>query len=69
MEKKQAEDILNAALALSKPIDTLIDNMQTLSEGDERKQMLKAAGDIMGILAIHIVFPIVKQYPELDPDK
>ena len=69
MDKKSAEDILSAALAMSRPIDVLVGEIYALPDGEEKKGMFRAMGDIMGALAMHIVFPIVKQYPELDPDK
>lgn len=69
MEKKQASDILESALGLSRPLDQMLADLHALPPGQEKEEMMKALGDIFKVLTMQIVFPIVKQYPELDPDK
>ncbi len=69
MEKKQASDILESVLALNRPLGQVMDATEALPDGTERAEMVKAVGEILKILTLNIVFPIVRQYPELDPDK
>ena len=40
-----------------------------LSDEKEKAECVKALGDVMGIIAKNFVFRIVRQYPELDPDR
>ena len=69
MDKEHAVSILEATLFLDSHINELVRRVETLPNQEEKNRLCKAIGDVMGLLARHITFPIVNQYPDLDPDK
>jgi hypothetical protein len=69
MNKDVAKRILDAALALDVPIGVLDTLITQLEDGKEKEECLRALGNVIGIITKDFVFRIVRQYPELDPDK
>ncbi len=69
MDKKYASSILEAALALDPHIGALMAQIDALPDSEEKTEMSKATGDILKSMTLDIIFPILKQYPELDPDR
>jgi hypothetical protein len=63
-----ASRILKAVLALDGPIGQLDGLISQLDDGEEKKECLRALGNVMGTLAEHFFFRIVWQHPELDPE-
>lgn len=43
--------------------------IRSISDEEERKAHLQSLGCLMGDLWIGLQMPIVRQYPQLDPDK
>jgi hypothetical protein len=69
VEKTQARSILRAIESLGGDLNKIDDLIRDLPDGDERKALLQVLGTVMGMLVTDIMHPIVRQYPELDPDK
>jgi hypothetical protein len=69
MEKDLASRIVKAAVALDAQIGELDGLISQLDDEKEKAECVKALGDVMGIIAKNFVFRIVRQYPELDPDR
>lgn len=69
MDKVHAAAILRSALSFDDHIGAIYYNLDLLADGEEKERLKKATGDVMAIITRHIIFPITKQYPELDPDK
>ena len=69
MEKTQARSILRAVESLGGDLNKIDGLIRNLPDGDERKALLQALSSVMGMLVTDIMHPIVRQYPELDPDK
>jgi hypothetical protein len=69
MEKDMAARIVKAAVALDAPIGELDGLISELGDHEEKAEYGRALGDTIGIIAEHFVFRIVRQYPELDPDR
>jgi hypothetical protein len=69
MEKNIALRMLNAALALEKEIGDLDELVTELEAGAEREVLVRALGNIIGILSEDFVRRIARQHPELDPDR
>jgi len=68
MKKDVAAKMLKAVLALDAPIGELDGLVSRLDDGEEKKECIRALGEVMGIIAEHFFFRVVRQYPELDPD-
>jgi hypothetical protein len=69
MQKDIAVRMLKAALDLDTQIGELDGLVSELGEGPERRECASALGNIIGIITKDFIFRVVRQYPELDPDK
>ena len=69
MEKDIATRMLRSALALEKEIGELHGLMIQLEDGAEKEELVRAWGDIIGVLTKEFVLRIVRLYLELDPDR
>jgi len=68
MEKALADIILKSVLNLGKGLNDLDPIVREVNDFDERKRLLICLGVVMSELNAGIVIPIIKQYPEMDPD-
>lgn len=68
MEKTLAGIILKSVLNLGKGLNDLDPIVREVNDLDERKRLLICLGVVMSELNAGIVIPIIKQYPEMDPD-
>ena len=64
-----ASRILRAALALEAQIGELDGLIGQLNDENVKDECVRALGDVIGIITKNFVFRIVRQYPELDPDR
>jgi hypothetical protein len=69
MDKASAAAILKSAVSFDAHIGSILHQIELLEDGEEKQRLHKAIGEVMLTLTRHIIFPIVRQYPELDPDK
>lgn len=69
MQKDMAIRMLRAALDLEVQISELDGLVSELGDGLEKHECARALGSIIGVITKDFVFRIVRQYPELDPDK
>lgn len=69
MEKAVAARIMEAALSMGNEISKLDSIISELKSGHEKEELIQALGDIMGVLTREFVFRIVRDHPELDPDR
>jgi hypothetical protein len=69
MERDIASRILKAALSLEAQIGELDGLVSQLDDDHEKDECARALGDVIGIITQSFVFRIVRQYPELDPDR
>lgn len=68
MDKDMASRMLKAVVALEGKIGELDVLVSQLDE-KERDEYVCALGNVIGILSEKFVRRIVRQYPELDPDR
>ena len=69
MQKDIAKRILESALSLVSKINRLDLQIMHLSNTEEKKDFVEALGSIMSILTRDIVHRILREHPELDPDR
>ena len=68
MDKAPAEHVLLAALSLDDALGALDIAISGVPDAKERKALAKQLGDIIGRVNEAFIRPIVKQYPDLDPE-
>ena len=69
MEKTLASQIMDAAVALGGQVSKLDTHISLIEDASEKKEFTEALGNILRTITFDIVFRIMRQYPELDPDK
>ena len=69
MNKDIAGRILESALALGNEINKLDAQISQINDAKEKDAFAQALGGVMGILTRDIVLRIVREHPELDPDR
>jgi len=69
MEKALAAKLINSVLQLSGQLNDIDEQLQALPEDTEREALLRALGSVMFELDSGLIRPLVRQYPDLDPDR
>jgi hypothetical protein len=69
MEKAVAGRMMEAALSTGNEIGKLDSIVSELENGREKEELVRALGNIMSVLTRDVVFRIVRDHPELDPDR
>jgi hypothetical protein len=69
MEKTVAGRLMEAALSTGNEIGKLDSIVSELENGREKQELVRALGNIMSVLTRDVVFRIVRDHPELDPDR
>lgn len=67
MKRETAERLLNALQGISFDEATML--TYEITDDAERRLFRKALADAMQILGVDLTMHIVRQYPDLDPDK
>ena len=69
MKRDTAVALMDALLRLSPPFDELTDITYQIQDEAERVFVRRRIADAMQSLGYDLVMHIVRQYPDLDPDK
>ena len=69
MQKEDASQILESAPSLEKGVGKLDSQISQLVDPKEREEFAQALGRIMEILTRDFVFRIVREHPDLNPDR
>ena len=56
-------------MAFDAPIGKLIELVDEIADPGEKAVFNRAVGDLMGQIYAKLMVPILRQYPDLDPDK
>ena len=68
-DKKCLESILQYALSFDEGIQKIINESKKLENEEVKTRVQDAIGYVMKELTLKIIFPIYKQYPELDNER
>ena len=60
---------MEAALSLDEGIGRLDGIVSDMSDGQEKKELVKALGEILRVVTKEFVFRVTREYPDLDPDR
>jgi hypothetical protein len=67
VEKKLASTIIRSTRSLNEKLGEIDLAISEMPNGMEKDKYIKALGNVIGTLSRNIVFPIVQEYPDLDP--
>jgi len=68
MERSVAEELMQALLALDRPLNRATELTGKIADVDERKAARRVIAEITSNVYTELIRPIVRQYPDLDPD-
>lgn len=69
MNLNSAKTVLSALLKIRPTINELLDSTELIEDEAERLAFRRRIAEVMHVLAYDLVMHIVRQYPDLDPDK
>ena len=69
MDKTTAKRLLNLYLKVGDPLNEAILIIGTLPDVEEQKQLRRSIGELISTVYIDMIRPIVREYPDLDPDR
>ncbi|WP_193369030.1 hypothetical protein [Pelagibius marinus] len=69
MERKTAIKLLATIEAMAPQFDEITSLTYEIVDETERKEFREKVAEAMSLLAYDLVMQIVRQYPDLDPDK
>lgn len=69
MERKIAEQLIELALALDEPLNQATALSLQIEDLEEQKAVRRVIGETTGRLYTDLIVPIIRQYPDLDPEK
>lgn len=69
MERGVAEQLMKELLALSGPLNTATSLTNQISSKEEQAVMRRGLGELMNTIYADLMRPIIRQYPDLDPDR
>lgn len=67
IDKEFAAELMRACLSISEPFNNLTLITDELDEG-QRRRFRHELGEIYGTIYGRIMIPIIREYPDLDPD-
>ena len=69
MERKIAERLMNEMLALGRHLDQAGELTKQMVDAEERVAFRKGIGEVVGSVYTEVMIPLIRQYPDLDPDR
>lgn len=69
MEKNIAEQLIKKFLDTDEPLNAAVKITEQIKNEEERIKFRRGVAEIMGRIYTDLELPIIRQYPELDPDK
>jgi hypothetical protein len=69
MERRVAELLMAQLSQLDRPLNAATQITDQIVDGAERKQFRRGIGEIISKVYTELMRPIVREYPDLDPDK
>jgi len=69
MEKPLASRLMDALVGFDVPLGKVGMLVDEIADPKEKRAFVQAWGDVMGRIYKDLMIPILRQYPDLDPDK
>jgi hypothetical protein len=69
MERATAERLMLIFRGLDAPFNEAAAVIETITDEATKKEFRRALGEVMGHTFTDLMVPIIRQHPDLDPDK
>ncbi len=68
MNKELATDLMADLLALDASMNSVVERIKLIENQDENDSLKQAIYKVIGDVYCDLMRPIIRQYPDLDPD-
>lgn len=68
MNKELAADLIADLLALDASMNSVVERIELIDDRDEHNALKQAIYKVIGDVYCELMRPIIRQYPDLDPD-
>lgn len=69
MDRSIAEQLMKSLLELDAPLNRATELTEKIADPEERKAVRRGIGELTLRAYTDLIRPIVRQYPDLDPEK
>jgi hypothetical protein len=69
MERKVAEELMQALLSMGEPLNAATEATRNIGSQEEQESVRRTIGRVMDTVYVDLMRPIIRQYPDLDPDR
>jgi hypothetical protein len=69
MERKLAESLMQTYLAMTQPLNAAERMAREITDKAEQESARRAIGSLMQAVYVELMRPIIRQFPDLDPDR
>jgi len=69
MEREVAEELMRTLVAMNEPLNAATVLTEKIKSKDEQDSLRRVIGTLMQTIYIELMRPIIRQYPDLDPDR
>ncbi len=69
MERAIAEQLLRTFLAMNESLNSATLLAAKVESKDEQDSLRRAIGNVIQVIYIDLMRPVIRQYPDLDPDR
>jgi hypothetical protein len=69
MDPVTAQKLIALATSMDPALGEITEEIKNISDDKERARYTDAIREIMADIALRLIFPIIDQHPQLNPDK
>jgi hypothetical protein len=69
LNKTIAEELINRMLEVGTAMNAVAAQIEQVDIDDQKITLRRGIADIMGLLYTDLMLPVIREHPELDPDK
>jgi hypothetical protein len=69
MNRDLAKLLIKKLLSLGKPLNSIAETIERITDEAERATLRKGIAEVMARVYTDLELPIIKQHPDLDPDR
>lgn len=69
MDRDVAELLMRSLVALGEPLNSIAEIVERVADEGDRATLRRGVAEVMARVYTDLQLPIIRQYPDLDPDR
>jgi hypothetical protein len=69
MDRITAEQLMRTLMVMNEQLNLATSHVGKINGKDEQESLRRAIGSVIQTIYIDLMRPVIKQYPDLDPDR